>query len=161
PLRRAHRGRAAAPGAVAAPRRDRRPELRPCRGRPPPRRGRPALRPPRPGRRGDRGRRGAEVHSYRWDGVLPGAEAIQARVAEAVTGVIDLDNLLVVAGHFGALPAEVFVVEVQPVATGFGMEPGPDVALALPEVRGLARAAAQAGPGGPGWGVAGLPVRAG
>jgi hydrogenase maturation protease len=109
----------------------------------------------------DRGPRRMEVRYYRWDGVLPDAEEVQARVAEAVTGVIDLDNLLVVAGHFGALPGEVFVVEVQPVATEFGMEPSPAVAAALPEVRGLARAAGLAGPGGPGWGVAGLPLRAG
>jgi hydrogenase maturation protease len=106
----------------------------------------------------DRSQRGAEVRHYRWDGVLPAPEEIQARVAEAVTGVIDLDNLLVVTGHFGALPAEVFVVEVEPVATEFGMEPSPAVAAVLPEVRRLARAAAQAGPEGPGWGVAGRRV---
>jgi hydrogenase maturation protease len=109
----------------------------------------------------DRGRRSAAVRCYRWDGVLPDAEEIQARVAEAVTGVIDLDNLLVVTGHFGALPAEVFVVEVQPLTTDFGLEPSPAVTTVLPEVRRLARAAAQAGPGGPGWDVAGLRVRAG
>jgi hydrogenase maturation protease len=109
----------------------------------------------------ERGRPGGAVRHYRWDGVLPDAEEIQARVAEAVTGVIDLDNLLVVTGHFGALPAEVFVVEVQPVATRFGMEPSAAIAAVLPEVRRLARAAAQAGPDGPAWGVAGLPVRAG
>jgi hydrogenase maturation protease len=109
----------------------------------------------------ERGRAGAEMRCYRWDGVLPGAEEIQARVAEAVTGVIDLHNLLVVTGHFGALPAEVFVVEVQPVATEFGMEPSPAVAAVLPEVRRLARAAALAGPGGPAWHVAGLRVGAG
>jgi hydrogenase maturation protease len=108
----------------------------------------------------ERGRPGAEVRYYRWDGVLPGAEEIQARVAEAVTGVIDLHNLLVVTGHFDALPAEVFVVEVQPGATEFGMEPSPAVAAVLPEVRRLARAAAQAGLGGPAWDVAGLRVRA-
>jgi hydrogenase maturation protease len=109
----------------------------------------------------DRGRRGAEVRSYRWDGVLPNAEEIQARVAEAVSGVIDLDNLLIVTGHFRALPLAVFVVEVQPVATEFGMEPSPTVAAVLPEVRCLARAAAQAGPDGPAWDVAGLCVRVG
>jgi hydrogenase maturation protease len=109
----------------------------------------------------ERGRAGAEVRPYRWDGELPEAEEIQARVAEAVTGVIDLDNLLVVTGHFAALPAEVFVVEVQPLATEFGLEPSPAVAAVLPAVRRLARAAAEAGPGGPGWVVAGLRARVG
>ena len=93
----------------------------------------------------DRGRKAARLHSYRWEGVLPPAEEIQARVAEAVTGVIDLDNLLVVAQQFGALPEEVFVVEVQPVVTDFGLEPGPEVAALLPEACRLARRIALAG----------------
>jgi hypothetical protein len=93
--------------------------------------------------------------------VLPDAEEIQARVAEAVTGVIDLDNLLVVTRHFGALPAEVFVVEVQPVAIEFGMQPSSAVEALLPEVRRLARAAAQTGSGELAWDVAGLRDRAG
>ena len=93
----------------------------------------------------DRGRKAARLHSYRWAGVLPPAEEIQARVAEAVTGVIDLDNLLVVAQQFGALPEEVFVVEVQPVVTDFGLEPGPEVAALLPEACRLARRIALAG----------------
>jgi hydrogenase maturation protease len=87
----------------------------------------------------DRGQNGAGVRCYRWEGVLPSAEEVQARVAEAVTGVIDLDNLLVVAQQFGALPDEVFVIEVQPVVTNFGLEPSADVAALLPEVRRLAR----------------------
>jgi hydrogenase maturation protease len=94
----------------------------------------------------DRGRKAAAVRCYRWDGVLPPPEEVQARVAEAVTGVIDLDNLLVVTQQFGALPEEVFVVEVQPVVMGFGLEPGPEVAALLPEVRRLARRAALEGP---------------
>ena len=41
------------------------------------------------------------VTAYRWDGVLPGDEEIQRAVTEAVTGVIALDNTLVVTRHFG------------------------------------------------------------
>lgn len=62
--------------------------------------------------RGDR--RPGTVTAYRWDGVLPSAERIQGAVCEAVTGVIALDNTLVVAQHFRALPEEVVVVEVEP-----------------------------------------------
>ena len=109
----------------------------------------------------DRGRKAPPVRCYRWEGVLPPAEEVQARVAEAVTGVIDLDNLLVVAQQFGALPAEVFVIEIRPEVSEFGLEPSPAVAAALPEVRRLARAAALAGPGGPAWDVASLRARAG
>jgi hydrogenase maturation protease len=95
----------------------------------------------------DRGWKTARVRCYRWEGALPAPEEVQARVAEAVTGVIDLDNLLIVTRQFGALPDEVFVVEVQPVVTAFGLEPSPAVAALLPEVRRLARTAAQAAPG--------------
>ena len=93
----------------------------------------------------DRGGGPARVRFYRWGGLLPPAEEVQARVAEAVTGVIDLDNLLVVAQQFGGLPEEVVVIEVQPVVTDFGLAPGPDVAALLPEVRRLARRVALEG----------------
>jgi hydrogenase maturation protease len=92
----------------------------------------------------DRGRKAAEIHCYRWEGRLPTAEEVQARVAEAVTGVIDLDNLLIVTQQFGTLPRETFVIEVQPVVTEFGLEPSPAVADVLPEVCRLARCLALA-----------------
>jgi hypothetical protein len=41
-------------------------------------------------------------------------------VTEAVTGVIAVDNTLVVARHFGALPEDVVVVEVEPAVHEFG-----------------------------------------
>jgi len=66
------------------------------------------------------GRPPGTVSAYRWDGVLPGDEEIQRAVTEAVTGVIALDNTLVVAQHFGALPDEVVVVEVEPAVQEFG-----------------------------------------
>jgi hydrogenase maturation protease len=91
----------------------------------------------------DRSLEGARLRCYRWGGRLPGPEEVQRRVAEAVSGVIDLDNLLIVTQQFGVLPAEVFVVEVQPVVLGFGLEPGPAVTALLPEVRRLARALAE------------------
>lgn len=47
-------------------------------------------------------------------------QLVQARVAEAVTGVISLDNLLVICAHFEALPDEVTVIEVEPEDDGWG-----------------------------------------
>lgn len=60
--------------------------------------------------------------AYRWDGRLPDDEHVHTAVCEAVTGVIAADNTLVVAQHFGVLPAEVLVVEVQPLTHAFGDE---------------------------------------
>ena len=68
----------------------------------------------------ERGRAPGTVTAYRWDGALPGDDEIHRAVTEAVTGVIALDNTLVVARHFGALPEEVVVVEVEPAAHEFG-----------------------------------------
>ena len=66
------------------------------------------------------GRAAGTVAAYRWDGVLPVDEEIHRAVTEAVTGVIALDNTLVVTRHFGALPDEVVVVEVEPAVHEFG-----------------------------------------
>ena len=80
------------------------------------------------------GRVPGTVEAYRWDGVLPSAEAVQGAVAEAVTGVVSVDNTLVVARQFGALPAETIVVEVEPGNEEFGEELSPAVAAAMDAV---------------------------
>ncbi len=70
----------------------------------------------------ERGRQPGQIYCYRWDGYLPEHEQIQMRVAEAVTGVISLDNLLIVGGFFGIWPPEVVVVEVEPSDKDWGPE---------------------------------------
>lgn len=67
-----------------------------------------------------RGRAPGAVTVYRWTGKLPPAEEIQARVGEAVTGVISLDNLLIIGEQFGIWPEEVNVIEVEPQDEGWG-----------------------------------------
>jgi hydrogenase maturation protease len=71
------------------------------------------------------------VESYRWDGRLPSADEIQARVSEAVTGVISLDNTLVVCGAFGGFPPDVRVVEVEPADDDWGEGFSPEVQAAM------------------------------
>ena len=61
------------------------------------------------------GRLPGTITAYRWDGVLPPPAAVQAAVTEAVTGVISMDNTLVVCRQFGALPNETIVVEIEPL----------------------------------------------
>ncbi len=67
-----------------------------------------------------RGREPGTVTSYRWDHVLPSKQEIQERVSESVTGVISLDNLLIVTEAFGAFPEDVRVVEIEPADEGWG-----------------------------------------
>lgn len=81
-----------------------------------------------------RGRVPGTIESYLWDGALPPSEQVQERVAEAVTGVISLDNLLIVCGAFGALPGDVRVVEVEPGEEGWGEDLSAQVAARIPEI---------------------------
>ena len=77
------------------------------------------------------GRPAGSVGAYRWNGALPSADLIQQAVADAVTGVISLDNTVVVAGHFNALPPRVAIVEIEPREHEFGTVLSPEVAGAV------------------------------
>lgn len=81
----------------------------------------------------ERGREPGKVYTYRWDGALPDADEIQERVGEAVTGVISLDNLLIITQQYDVLPPDVIVIEVEPVDTGWGEGFTPQVEVALEE----------------------------
>jgi len=83
------------------------------------------------------GRPAGTISGYRWDHVLPSDEEIQRAVTEAVTGVILLDNTLVVTEWMKALPAETIVVEVEPLEHAFGDAMSPAVAAAYPRAREL------------------------
>lgn len=62
----------------------------------------------------ERIRPGGTITLLRWGGTLPPADEIQERISEAVTGVISLDNLLIIGEYFGIWPEEVFIVDVEP-----------------------------------------------
>jgi hypothetical protein len=61
----------------------------------------------------DRGLATGTVSCRRWAGGILEVSAVQRRMFEAVTGVISLDNLLVIGAHFGVWPASTFTVELQ------------------------------------------------
>lgn len=84
------------------------------------------------------GRPPGTICAYRWDHVLPADDEIQRCVVDAVTGVILLDNTLVVCEWMRALPAETIVIEVEPLEHAFGDEMSPAVAVAYEQVRRLA-----------------------
>ena len=84
------------------------------------------------------GRPPGTISAYRWDHALPSADEIQRCVVDAVTGVILLDNTLIVGEWMQALPEETIVIEVEPLLHAFGDEMSSDVRLAYAEVRALA-----------------------
>lgn len=116
-----------------------------------------------------RGRRPGTVTAYRWDGALPSPEEIQERVAEAVTGVVALDNLVIVCGALGPVPDEVVLVEVEPDVEAMGEELTPPVRVGFDEaarrVRALALGEAPSPPpaplGGPAFPEGGVPAGSG
>lgn len=59
---------------------------------------------------------------------------VQGRVAEAVTGVISLDNLLIICAHFEALPPEVETIEIEPEDDGWGDGFSPPIARAIERI---------------------------
>jgi len=81
-----------------------------------------------------RGRKPGTVTAYRWDHALPSDKEIQERVSESVTGVVSLDNLLIVTQAFGAFPEDVRVVEVEPADEGWGEGFSPVVEAKLAEI---------------------------
>ncbi len=70
----------------------------------------------------ERDRAPGTLHIYTWEGGPADPEQVQARIAEAVTGVISLENLLIIMDHFKALPASTTVIELEPVEQGWGMD---------------------------------------
>ena len=60
------------------------------------------------------------VRGFRWaGGKVPGA-AMQERIYEAVTGVVDLENTLIIGSHFEVWPDAIYGVEVDLPADTFG-----------------------------------------
>lgn len=61
----------------------------------------------------DRGLEAGTVTGRHWLGGKLDVMAVQNRIFEAVTGIISLDNLLVIGEHFGIWPKELITIEVQ------------------------------------------------
>lgn len=80
------------------------------------------------------------VRRRRWTAPPIALEDLQARIAEAVMGVINLENHLYVLTHFGALPEEVVVIEIEPQDQGWGEGTTEAVAAALERAAELVRA---------------------
>ena len=73
-------------------------------------------------------------------------ELVQAYITEAGAGVVAIDPLLAITQHFDALPAETWILEVEPVDTGWGDGLSPQVESLYPRALGLLRSFAQGGP---------------
>ncbi|XWN32848.1 MAG: hypothetical protein ROR55_07120 [Devosia sp.] len=61
-----------------------------------------------------------KVRAFRWAGGTMDEETLQERIYEGITGVVDIENTLVIGGHFGVWPAETYTVEADLPADAFG-----------------------------------------
>lgn len=82
----------------------------------------------------DRGREPGTVKAIQYDHVLPDVQEVQERVGDSVTGSISLDNLIIVAEAFKALPEDVWVVEIEPADETWGEGFSPEIEAKLPEI---------------------------
>ena len=82
----------------------------------------------------DRGREPGTITTIRYDHVLPDVNEIQERVADSTTGTISLDNLVIVAEAFKALPEDVWIVEIEPADETWGDGFSPTIEAKLPEI---------------------------
>jgi len=70
----------------------------------------------------ERGREPGNLYTYAWLAGKPDPEVVQERISEALTGVISLENLLIIAQHFEALPPDTTVIELEPVEQEWGSD---------------------------------------
>jgi hydrogenase maturation protease len=88
----------------------------------------------------ERGRAPGQLYRFACDpGAGPGAQDVQDRMYEAGAGVIDLDHLLVIGRHFGALPHDVVAVELEPHPGTTGDQLSPAAQALLPQAVELVR----------------------
>lgn len=71
--------------------------------------------------------------------VVPDPDDVVIRLGESVGGVIDLDHTLVVNQHFGSLPRDTVVIEIEAGDESFGTGYSPSVAEAIPRILEMIR----------------------
>ena len=80
------------------------------------------------------GRKIGDITVFKWMGKLPDEEMIQRCICDAVTGVISVENLLIIGEYFKIWPGETFFVDVEPGPEKAGEHFTEEVQLAIPDV---------------------------
>ncbi len=80
------------------------------------------------------GRKIGETTVFRWQGKLPGEEMIQRCIGDAVTGVISVENLLIIGEYFKIWAPETFLIDVEPGPEEAGEDFTEEMQEAIPEL---------------------------
>ena len=79
-------------------------------------------------------RKVGDITVYKWMGKLPDEELIQRCVGDAVTGVISVENLLIIGEHFKIWTGETFVVDIEPGSEEAGEDFTEEMQQAIPDL---------------------------
>lgn len=82
----------------------------------------------------ERGRNIGDVTLFKWMGKSPNEELIQRCIGDAVTGVISVENLLIIGEHFKIWKGETFLVDVEPGPEEAGEGFTEEVQQAIPDL---------------------------
>src|SRR5262245_12687895 len=74
---------------------------------------------------------------YRPIDPLPHTDEIQARIVESGSGIISLDNIIIISRFYGAMPVDTQIIEVEPVDDLWGHDLSPVVRAIVGEVVAL------------------------
>ncbi|MEO7905709.1 MAG: hypothetical protein ABIT06_01935 [Saprospiraceae bacterium] len=80
------------------------------------------------------GRKQGEITLFQWHGGLPDPELIQRCIGDAVTGVISVENLLIIGEHFKIWTGETILVDIEPGPEEAGETFTPEVQSIIPEL---------------------------
>ncbi len=80
------------------------------------------------------GRNIGDITVYKWMGKLPDEELIQRCIGDAVTGVISVENLLIIGEYFNIWTGETFVVDVEPGPEQAGENFTEEMQQAIPDL---------------------------
>ena len=75
-----------------------------------------------------------DITVFKWGGKLPDEEMIQRCIGDAVTGVISVENLLIIGEYFKIWPGETFFVDVEPGPEQAGEDFTEEMQQAIPDL---------------------------
>jgi len=81
----------------------------------------------------------ATLRRYRVDLCPPEPAAVHRSIEESVMGMVDLDHTLAMARHWGGLPVDTVVIEVEPAEASFGLGFSEDLAACLDPILDMVR----------------------
>ena len=85
------------------------------------------------------GRNPGTLNVYHWKFAPLDNAIVQECVAESVTGIISLDNLMTILQYFKALPPEVIVLDLEPVDSEIGFDCSPEIRARFDEFEEIVR----------------------